>query len=80
MPDHVHALLAFPRTEAMRKVIGDWKRYTARQLGIMWQRDFFDHRLREAQELQLKADYIRENPVRRGLVARAQDWPWLFTA
>jgi putative transposase len=27
MPDHLHALLSFPREERMSSVIGDWKRY-----------------------------------------------------
>ena len=78
MPDHVHALLAFPPHESMRKVISDWKRYTARHAQIAWQRDFFDHRIRNNESWELKAAYIRENPVRRGLSARADEWPWAF--
>jgi REP element-mobilizing transposase RayT len=80
MPDHAHALLAFPQMEAMPKAIADWKRYTARQLGIAWQRGFFDHRLREGEQWQLKADYIRANPVRKGLAASPEEWPWVFTS
>jgi REP element-mobilizing transposase RayT len=80
MPDHAHALLAFPRAEAMPDVIADWKRYTARHASIVWQRDFFDHRLRGDEQWELKADYIRHNPVRKGLVLRAEDWPWIFRA
>lgn len=80
MPDHAHALLAFPNAESMRIVVSDWKRYTARQLRIEWQRDFFDHRVREGENWQIKADYIRVNPVRKGRVARAEDWPWKFEA
>jgi len=80
MPDHAHALLAFPRAESMRDLVTDWKRYTARHARIEWQRDFFDHRLRAGEQWQLKADYIRANPIRKGLVARVEDWPWIFTA
>ncbi len=78
MPDHVHALLAFPRTEGMKAVIVDWKRYTARNAGVAWQRDFFDHRIREGDNWQLKANYVRDNPVRKGLIACADQWPWKF--
>lgn len=78
MPDHAHALLSFPSDESMRSVIADWKRYTARHAGIKWQRDFFDHRIRPGENEQLKADYIRANPVRRQLVSRIEDWPWIF--
>ena len=80
MPDHVHALLAFPPVEAMRTVICDWKRYTARVHAVRWQRDFFDHRLRSNESWELKADYIRQNPVRKGLVQQATDWPWSLEA
>lgn len=47
MPDHLHALLAFPIHESMSAVIGDWKRFQARRHGIVWQEGYFDHRLRD---------------------------------
>jgi putative transposase len=78
MPDHAHALLAFPRQESMSRVVSDWKRFTARASGIEWQRGFFDHRLRGGENWELKAAYIRQNPVRKGLVTCADDWPWRF--
>ena len=34
MPDHVHALIAFPSAEAMSRVIGEWKHFHARHTGI----------------------------------------------
>ncbi len=75
MPDHAHALLAFPRDEQMRAVVGNWKRFTARDAGLKWQRDFFDHRVRAGENWQLKADYIRLNPVRAGLIGQGEPWP-----
>jgi putative transposase len=45
MPDHLHALVAFPPPQQMGKVIRSWKIYTSRQTKVKWQRDFFDHRL-----------------------------------
>lgn len=30
MPDHLHALVSFPATESMAKVVRDWKRFIAR--------------------------------------------------
>ena len=80
MPDHAHALLAFPSDESMRMVTADWKRYTARHADIKWHRDFFDHRVRPGENEQLKTDYIRANPLRRQLVSRLEDWPWIFSA
>ena len=47
MPDHLHALLSFPPSgKPLRLVISKWKEWTAKQLGIDWQEDFFEHRLR----------------------------------
>jgi REP element-mobilizing transposase RayT len=81
MPDHVHALLSFPRSgKTMKQVIETWKEWTAKQLGIGWQRDFFEHRLRDEESLREKADYILQNPVRDGLVPRAEDWPYVYFA
>jgi putative transposase len=60
----------------MTKVMANWKRYTASHAGIRWQRDFFDHRLRNDESFDEKAAYILQNPVRARLVARVQDWPY----
>ncbi|MBK9992368.1 MAG: transposase [Verrucomicrobia bacterium] len=80
MPDHLHALLSFPPESSMKAVVAKWKEYSRRQLGIVWQRGFFDHRLRKAESLDEKVHYIRMNPVRQGLVARAEEWPWIWEA
>ena len=79
MPDHVHALLSFPPSgDTVQQTITLWKRWTARQMGIEWQRDFFEHRLRSDESWREKADYILANPVRKGLVAEASQWPYVF--
>ena len=75
MPDHLHMIAAFPREENMSQVIRDWKRVTARRIQVNWQRNYFDHRVRPDEGLQQKTEYIRQNPVRAGLVGRAEDWP-----
>ena len=75
MPDHLHLIAGFPRVENMSDVIRDWKRLTARRTGIEWQRNYFDHRVRADEGLQQKADYIRKNPVRAGLIEIADEWP-----
>jgi putative transposase len=75
MPDHLHMIAAFAPGQIMAEAIRNWKRLTARQAGVVWQRNFFDHRLRSKDELQHKTDYIAQNPVRRGLIAHADDWP-----
>jgi REP element-mobilizing transposase RayT len=41
-----------------------------------WQPGFFDHVLRNDESYTQKWKYVRENPVRAGLVSRADDWPY----
>jgi putative transposase len=74
MPDHVHALLAFPPEPGMSVVVRNWKRGAARLQGVRWQDNFFDHRIRAKAEAQEKWLYIRQNPVVKGLCLRADDW------
>jgi REP element-mobilizing transposase RayT len=76
MPDHLHGLFEFPGPNPMTKVISDFKSWLAKQCGIHWQRDFFDHRLRNIESAAEKANYIRLNPVRAGLATNPQDWPY----
>jgi putative transposase len=42
----------------------------------VWQRGFFDHVMRSAESYSQKWDYVRENPVRAGLVRDADEWPY----
>jgi putative transposase len=79
MPDHAHALLAFPREAYMSRVIGEWKHYAVRQVKIRWQANYFDHRIRDSRNLEEKHAYILRNPVVRGLCSREADWPWVLT-
>lgn len=83
MPDHLHAVLSFPRNKSMSEVIRDWKRFHKRTNGVMWQEGYFDHRLRTDErgtQLSARLNYIRQNPVAAGLCARAEDWLWVIDA
>jgi len=64
----------------MMKLIAGWKRFTSRSLGIQWQRDFFDHRVRSEFDFTDKWTYIRENPTRAGLVEKFDEWPYVLRA
>jgi putative transposase len=78
MPDHLHAIIAFPREPGMITTVKNWKKFIARKHRVKWQRDFFDHRLRDQHELEEKASYILMNPVRKGLCVRPEDWAWIY--
>ena len=79
MPDHLHALLSFPPSDKpIRQVVSQWKEWTAKSIGLVWQSDFFEHRLRRDESRRQKADYILENPLRKKLVSRIEDWPFVY--
>jgi len=42
----------------------------------LWQPGFFDHVLRSDESYSQKWEYVRENPVRAGLVGRIDEWPY----
>src|SRR4051812_32260949 len=46
--------------------------------GRVWQDESFDHVLRSEENLLQKIEYICQNPVRKYLVVRAEEYPWLW--
>ena len=84
MPDHVHffcraELATKPLTTFMQK----WKQWSSKRMvrelqvmGRVWQEEFFDHVFRSSESYSHKWDYVKENPVRAGLVEKSDDWPW----
>ena len=79
MPDHWHALLAFPRDSGMATTVRNWKRGTTRFQKMHWQENFFDHRIRDQSKHGEVWHYIRRNPVVKGLCASDEQWPWWWS-
>jgi putative transposase len=79
MPDHLHFIAAVPVETGLAHTVAYWKRFVARQAGVDWQRDFFEHRLRRHDHFDAKVEYLRMNPVRAGLVATPDQWPYFWT-
>jgi putative transposase len=42
----------------------------------VWQRRFWEHTIRDEEDLNRHLEYIHYNPVKHGLVKHAADWPW----
>jgi REP element-mobilizing transposase RayT len=42
----------------------------------LWQRDFWDTQMRSREHYEEKLSYVRMNPVRKGLAASPNDWPY----
>jgi putative transposase len=81
MPDHLHFFIRGDQNF----VLGDWvkglkrtmsKAFPEEQPTSLWQPGFFDHLLRNDESYAQKWEYVRENPVRAGLVKFAEDWPY----
>ncbi len=79
MPDHLH-LLAAPddRDADVGNLSGALKRWIRKELRAkwQWQPGCFDRLLRTNESAQAKWEYMRENPVRAGLVKEWSDWPY----
>ena len=41
----------------------------------LWQRRYWEHRIRSETDFARHVDYIHYNPVRHGLCVRPRDWP-----
>ena len=86
MPNHVHFLLHTESTEPdkpLREVLRAFKGRTARQAnqllgrtGSFWQREWFDRWMRDEREVARTTDYIRQNPVKAGLLNDTDEWHW----
>ncbi|MBO3276732.1 REP-associated tyrosine transposase [Pseudomonas schmalbachii] len=92
LPEHIHAIWTLPegdenfptrwsliksgfsrhlpRTETINRT-----RHNKRERGI-WQRRYWEHRIRDEEDLQRHVDYIHFNPVKHGHAPRAMDWPY----
>jgi len=83
MPSHLH-LLVEPINNALPEVLKEFKRFTGRcgvklvspRLKRFWADEWFDHWVRSPQQGERIMEYIRNNPVKAGLVQDYQDWPY----
>jgi hypothetical protein len=50
---------------------------TERQ-GQVWAQESFDHIVRSEAEWEEKMEYVRQNPVKRGLVSSPEQYNWLY--
>ncbi len=83
MPEHLHVLACVVEeggdlvsfVETFKQTTG----YSLSQEGArapVWQRGFWDRHVRDSDDLAKAIQYILDNPVRRGLCARPEDWPY----
>jgi len=73
MPDHLHLMAVTTDQTSLGGWIKALKAVTA-QREFRWQAGYFDHVLRNDENESEKWNYVRDNPVRAGLVASAEEW------
>ena len=80
MPDHLHLFCA---PHDLNFILEKWLTFWERQFRRLhkdadcrWQPNGFHHRLRREDNYTEKWNYIRENPLRKGLVKNMDDWPY----
>ena len=82
MPDHVHLFCAPNRLDApsLQRWVRYWKSIATRKMaetsGSVWQRHHWDRQLRSGESYEEKWEYVRNNSVRHGYVACADNWPY----
>lgn len=92
LPDHLHALCTLPPSDGnfalrWRLIKTGFSRALPRDEYIspsrqdkgergIWQRRYWEHRIRDAADFQRHVDYIHHNPRKHGHVQRVADWPW----
>ena len=83
MPDHLHVFCSPAEMPArsVKQWVKFWKAAASRQWPCakdqpVWQVDFWDRQLRKGEHYGERWEYVRQNPVRAGLVKNADDWPW----
>ncbi|MCL5671668.1 MAG: transposase, partial [Acidobacteria bacterium] len=81
MPNHVHVVFEPSPGNALADILHSWKSFTAKsaneilgRTGHFWQREYYDHLVRDSQDLGGVTRYVAQNPAKAGL----KDWPWVW--
>jgi putative transposase len=83
MPNHLHVIVSpGESTLSLSKFLNIFKGRTtavfkdSKGLRKIWQRSAFDHVIRTEENLRMIVEYIRNNPVRKGIVKKVDDYPY----
>ena len=81
MPDHLHLLLGGEDGSDLIRLIRQFKQLTGyrfkKETGkSLWQKSYYDHILRKEEDVVNVVKYILGNPVRKGLVENADEYPF----
>jgi REP element-mobilizing transposase RayT len=83
MPNHVHVVFQPLGEYDLGGILHAWKSFTGveinRQLsrsGPLWQKEYYDHLIRNGEQLKRAVRYTVENPLRAGM----KKWPYVYAS
>lgn len=78
MPEHIHLLVSEPAIGSLAKSILALKLSVSKLSNQrpFWQARYYDFNVFSSHKHVEKLRYIHRNPVKRGLVAKPEDWRW----
>ena len=83
MPDHLHLLVLPAADDTVYRLVHEFKSVSGRNINAgrghkrpLWQKGFFDRFMRTPKEFLETLDCMHQNPVRKGLVRKPEDWRW----
>jgi len=81
MPNHFHLLISptLSLERALQLIKGGFSFRAKRELGFtgeIWEKSYYDRRVRDGEEYCAFRRYIRMNPVKKGLVSVAEEYPY----
>ena len=83
MTNHIHLLAAPDEPDGLARGVGLANMTYTQHInckynrsGRIWQNRFWDHLIRDQDDMNRHTDYIHFNPVKHGIVANVSDWPW----
>ncbi len=86
MPDHIHWLLTVADDRTIPQIVSACKAIATRRLGRAgivsaspWQTGYYEHLVRQDEDLRIQARYLVANPLRAGLVSKLADYPWWYS-
>ncbi|GLK92123.1 REP-associated tyrosine transposase [Pseudomonas turukhanskensis] len=91
LPDHLHCIWELPKNDTdfskrwslikaqvsqrYRAAPNNSSKQRRHELGL-WQRRFWEHRVRDDEDYRRHMDYVHWNPVKHGLARTVAEWPW----
>jgi len=84
MPNHVHVVVWPMEGHTLSDILHSWKSFTSTEINRLlnrtgksfWQKESYDHLVRDHDDMARCCEYTTMNPVNARLCGRPEDWRW----